>query len=87
MTARRITTPVRNPQPVVEAAEPSDLLAQAQADVRAARAVVEATRRRVAARTDGAASLTTAEYRLAGALRRLDSLGGWQPDPEPPEAA
>lgn len=86
MTARRIATPIRHASDPLEAA-PADLLAQAQADVETARAVVDKLRRRVAARQDGAAELHSAEYRLQGALRRLDALGGKPPDRDPPAAA
>lgn len=69
------------------ATTPGDLLDQAQAEVETARAVVDKLRRAVAERTAGAAELHSAEYRLQGALRRLDALGGQPPAPEPPEAA
>lgn len=62
-------------KPIRHAGEPSDLAAGAAADVDRARAVVEATRRRVDAGEDTGASLSCAEYRLLGAQRRLDALG------------
>lgn len=68
-------TPHRSPR----ATSPPDPLAAAKADVATARAVVEKLRRAVAQRTAGATELHTAEYRLAGALRRLDALGGRPP--------
>jgi hypothetical protein len=60
----------------------TDPLADAMADLATARAVVAALRRRVAVGLDGAASRGVAEYRLQGALRRLDALG-WPTDHRP----
>lgn len=48
----------------------------AEADVAAARSLVEATRRRVLAGKDTGTALATAEYALQGALRRLEGLQG-----------
>ena len=70
MTAHaRRRLPGRGPTP---ADSPNGEIASAQADVAAARETVEALRRQVAKREAGASSLHTAEYQLAGALRRLD---------------
>lgn len=73
----------RNPRPTVETVPggPVELLAEAQAAVERAQAIVEACRQRVQDGQDTGASIATAEYRLAGAVRRLSALGG------PPEAA
>ena len=67
------------------ATESHDPLERAHADVATARAVLKATRRRVAAGEDGAASLAVAEYRVNAALRRVDALGWEPPTPEPPD--
>lgn len=58
---------------------------QAHDDLQTARAVLDATRRRVALGEDGAAALATAEWRWNKALEKLDALGGWAPSSEPPE--
>lgn len=53
----------------------TDPVAQAEAEVERASAAVEATRKRVEEGADIAASLACAQYRLHGAMRRLEAAG------------
>ncbi len=62
-------------------------LAEVERDVADARAVLDATSRRVATGQDSAAALATAEYRHHLALRRLDEVRARWTSPEGPEAA
>ncbi len=65
------------------AAAPDDELGKAHAAVADARELVAAVARRVAVRQEGASALHSAEYALAGALKRLDALDGWTPPTAP----
>lgn len=73
-----MTLPFRSPR----ATPRPDTLAAALADLAEARSVERALHRLVAERLEGAAALTTAEYRLNSALNRVQWLGGMKP-PEP----
>ncbi len=53
-----------------------DTLTAALADLEEARSTERAIRTLVAERKEGAATLHAAEYRLNGALRRVEALGG-----------
>ena len=70
--------PFRSPRPPT----PPDTLAAALADLATARAHADALRRLVTEGAEGAAALHTAEYRVNGALERVnrlrhaDSFGG-----------
>ncbi len=66
--------PFRNPR--ATATPTADSLTAALADLAAARAQADALRRLVAAREEGASALSTAEWRLHLALRRVEALGG-----------
>ena len=62
--------PIRNPR----ATATPDTLATAMADLAEARSVERAVRALVAERKEGASALALAEYRVNGALRRVDRL-------------
>ena len=63
--------PFRNPRAT---ATPADTLTAALADLAQARTTERAVRALVAEQADGAAALSTAEYRVHLALRRVDRL-------------
>ncbi len=65
-----MTLPFRSPR----ATPRPDTLAAALADLAEARSVERAVRALVAERKEGASALALAEYRVNGALRRVDRL-------------
>ena len=68
--------PFRSPR---AATTRTDTLAAALADLAEARSVERAVRTLVAERKEGASALAMAEYRVAGALRRVDRLRHTEP--------